>query len=299
METAQPSVIMAKDPDNSGSILLRRMTHKDIPLGMRLKSYAGWNQLEADWEMLLDAGSEGSFVAVHSGIEVGTVTTVTYDRRFSWIGMMLVDPAYRRRGIGTSLLKAAIKSAIEHGAVRLDATSLGKRLYDTLGFRDEYRLVRMQRMAAPLMAPPADDCDHVTQDRLWDIARYDAPIFGAARQMVLGPLFQNAPQYACYVTRDDKLSGYCLGRSGSSFEQIGPIVAADAEMAKTLLLTALRRCAHKDVIVDVPSGQEGWIRYLKALEFAEQRSFIRMCLGELRYPGQPERQYAIAGPEVG
>jgi GNAT superfamily N-acetyltransferase len=290
---------MAEFPDNLGSILLRRMTHKDIPLGMRLKSLVGWNQLEADWEMLLDAGSEGNFVAVHNGIEVGTVTTVTYDRRFSWIGMMLVDPAFRRRGIGRSLLIAAIKSAAKYGAVRLDATPVGKRLYDSLGFRDEYRLVRMERMAAPLVAQPVDDCDHVTHCRLRDIVRYDAPIFGAARQMVLGPLFRNAPQYAYYVTRDDKLSGYCLGRSGSSFEQIGPIVAAHAGIAQALMLSALRRCAQKDVIVDVPIEHEGWMRYLIELGFAEQRPFIRMCLGELRYLGRPERQFAIAGPEVG
>lgn len=275
------------------------MTQNDIPLGMSLKSAAGWNQLETDWEMLLDAGSEGNFVAVYDGIEAGTATTVTYERRFSWVGMVLVDPAFRRRGIGTALLKAAIDSATEYGPVRLDATAEGKRLYDTLGFRDEYRLVRMVRMAAPLVEEPADDCDQITQARLRNIVLYDAPIFGAARQKVLGSLLRNAPQYAYYARRDNEVSGYCLGRSGSSFEQIGPIVAADSGIAQALMLTALKRCAHKDVIVDVLIEQEGWMRFLMGLEFAEQRPFIRMCLGKLDYPGQPERQFAVAGPEVG
>ena len=147
---------MAKHPDKSDSISLRQMTHNDIPLGMRLKSLAGWNQLETDWEMLLDTGSGGNFVAAYDGTEAGTVTTVTYERRFSWIGMVLVDPAFRRRGIGTVLLTAAIDSGTIYGPVRLDATPEGKRLYDTLGFKDEYRLVRMQRLAAPLVHDAVD-----------------------------------------------------------------------------------------------------------------------------------------------
>jgi hypothetical protein len=34
------------------------MTAEDIHYGMKLKSLAGWNQLEADWKMLLDAGGD-------------------------------------------------------------------------------------------------------------------------------------------------------------------------------------------------------------------------------------------------
>ena len=88
-------------------IAVRPMTLADVPLGMRLKDIAGWNQTEADWRMLLDAGV--GFVALVNGVPVGTVTVVTYagrtSTRFSWIGMLLVDPAYRRRGVGTTLLQ--------------------------------------------------------------------------------------------------------------------------------------------------------------------------------------------------
>lgn len=310
-QPANQDIHPRKQPDieehDPGSITLRAMTHRDIPLGMRLKSAAGWNQLEVDWKMLLDVGCEGSYVAATHGIDVGTVTTVTYERRFSWIGMMLVDPAHRRQGIGTALLKAAIDRAEKFGAVRLDATPAGKKLYAAMGFREEYRLARWQRMAAPLMQEPAIQC-HIVNPKKFpdnvrhiarDIVRFDSPIFGAERSMVLNTLLHNVPQYAHVVKQGKQVVGYCLGRSGSNFEQIGPIVAKESEVARALMLSALKSCADMDVIVDVLVKQKSWLTFLSSLGFAEQRPFIRMVRGESRHPGRPEKQFAIAGPEIG
>jgi len=58
-------------------ISLRKMTPDDIPYGMKLKSLAGWNQMEADWEMLLDAGGD-NFVASLNGEDAGIVVSVPY-----------------------------------------------------------------------------------------------------------------------------------------------------------------------------------------------------------------------------
>jgi predicted GNAT family N-acyltransferase len=274
---------------------------------MRLKRAAGWNQLQVDWEMLLDAGCEGNYVATYNGIDVGTITAMTYERHFSWIGMLLVDPAYRRRGIGTALLKAAIDRVEKVGAVRLDATPTGKKLYDTLGFREEYRLARWQRMAAPHLREPNIQCHRVNRqtfpENVSDIAselvRFDSPIFGAERGEILNTLLQNAPQYAHYVQRGEQVIGYCLGRSGSDFEQIGPIVAREPDVAQALMLSALQSCAHKTVIMDVLVRHKDWLTFLRDFGFSEQRPFIRMCRGTLRHSGRPGKQFAIAGPEIG
>jgi len=66
----------------SDNIILREMTLEDIPLGMQLKSLAGWNQLEADWKMLLDAGGD-NFIASLDGHDAGTVISIPYQDRFT------------------------------------------------------------------------------------------------------------------------------------------------------------------------------------------------------------------------
>jgi creatinine amidohydrolase len=93
-----------------GGVALRRMGEGDLPAAMRLCGLAGWNQLEADWRIFLESHPEGCFVAVHQGRVAGTVATVNYANRCAWISMVLVDPDFRRMGIATRLMHAAIES---------------------------------------------------------------------------------------------------------------------------------------------------------------------------------------------
>src|SRR5690348_4685599 len=111
------------------------MTLADIPAGMRLKEQAGWNQLEADWRRLLDWQPDGCFLAELDGAPVGTVTTCRLGA-VAWVAMMLVEAGQRRRGIGRALMVHALDDLDARGVrtVRLDATPLGRPLYETLGF---------------------------------------------------------------------------------------------------------------------------------------------------------------------
>jgi N-acetylglutamate synthase-like GNAT family acetyltransferase len=77
------------------------MTKLDLPAGVRLNQIAGWNQTASDWERFLEVSPEGCFVAELNGQVCGTVTTISFQSRFAWIGMVLVDPQCRGRGMGT------------------------------------------------------------------------------------------------------------------------------------------------------------------------------------------------------
>src|SRR5207244_5594839 len=112
--------------------------------GMRLKDLAGWNQTEADWERFLDACPDGCFVAETAGRVVGTSTTIVYEGRFAWIGMVLVDPEFRRRGIGAALLDRALEhlDSARVPAAKLDATPEGRPAYEPRGFVAELEIER-------------------------------------------------------------------------------------------------------------------------------------------------------------
>lgn len=287
------------------TITLRRMTAADIPFGMRLAAQAGWNQTEADWRMILELSTGGSFIAHCGDQAVGTVTTVTYGGHFSWIGMLLVAPDFRRRGVGSHLLRAAIDYARPLGAVRLDATPAGQRLYERFGFQPEYVIHRLLRRG-DLPAPRSSlSVSRVSRDMLPELTEFDAPHFGAARLAVLDKLLQRAPHYALMVRTGSHLAGFCLGRPGAHYDQLGPIVAdfvadpiADpVETARGLVCQAI--AAARDVILDVPAYQTAWLDLLQGLGFTVQRSFTRMALGPRPLPWEPKAQFAIAGPEIG
>jgi ribosomal protein S18 acetylase RimI-like enzyme len=124
-------------------IACRPMDRDDIDAGLSLCRANGWNQRRRDWELFLQRSPDDCRVVTREGKVVGTVTTLRYQHFFSWIGMLLVDPAFHRQGIGTQLLREALEILQKEETVKLDATPAGREVYLKLNFADEYPLSRM------------------------------------------------------------------------------------------------------------------------------------------------------------
>ncbi len=285
------------------SLRLRRMTVADIPLGMRLKELAGWNQTPEDWTNFLELCPDGCCVAEWEGVPVGTFTTVDYGGLVGWIGMVLVDPDYRRRGIGTFLIESALKVLEARClAVKLDATPAGREVYLPLGFQDELVLERRVRTARSSSAPAKGPKIEVTacrQEHLAQVAALDLEAFGVDRSGILKRWYRGAIDYAFVAREAGKLSGFCLGRRGTRYEQLGPLVAVSAESAEALLARALEACGERSVVIDALPASARWIDTLEGLEFRLERRLTRMVRGPEPPPGKLSWQWAAAGPEVG
>ncbi|MFN0085979.1 MAG: GNAT family N-acetyltransferase [Blastocatellia bacterium] len=276
------------------------MTAEDLPAGIALCRAARWNQLDRDWRQFLALSPRGCRVALRAGRVVGTVTTISYENRFSWVGMVLVDPEERRQGIGTLLLRDAIDLLRDRTAIRLDATPAGREVYLKLGFADEYGLSRMEgRVPEQIAGEDAGAARRMTDEDLGAIYDLDASIFGADRRAMLRWMREGAPEYAWIVRGERGIAGYCFGRRGFSFEHLGPVIAENGQVARQLAAACLRNRIGAAFILDVFRHDSDWLGWLADMEFREQRPFIRMFLGEHRHPGRPERQFAMLGPEFG
>lgn len=279
---------------------IRHMTTNDIPFGMELKNIAGWNQLEADWRRFLKLEPNGCFVALRDGERAGTVTTINYGKKFGWVGMVLVHPTKRRRGIGTALLRRGIEYIKNCGVevVKLDATSLGEKLYDTLGFKKEYKLERREGKGRQLKVK---NVKGMTGNDLEEITRFDKKYFGADRRGTLEKLFAEFSDL-CYLWCDDKntMRGYLMARPGYNAYQIGPWVSETPVVAEELFKAALNKLAGKTIFFDIPLIVNKYAaKLVNKYDFEPQRGFTRMYLGENKYPGKPEGIYAISGVEKG
>ena len=117
-------------------------------------------------------------------------------------------------------------------------------MYDQLGFIDEYGLERWVRPAgAPLPAAPESSAalEPISSRDLAELLTYDAPVFGAIRTFVLADWFR-ALRETAWQARDQqgRLTGYLLGRAGSRYRQLGPLVANDEPTARALLTAGIR-----------------------------------------------------------
>lgn len=278
----------------------RKMERKDVPSGLSLCRSATWNQLSRDWEIFLTLDPEGSRVCIDDDERViGTVTTLRYSNHFSWIGMVLVDPAHQRKGIGLKLLEQALEILKNEDSVKLDATPAGRQVYVKLGFKDEYSLSRMSAPSVNTQHLVASTATALEHDDLDSVKLFDQKVFGADRLPLLRWMMEGAPDLAFKVGKGKQLKGYCFGRPGYRFTQIGPVVATDAEVARELVSAALKRCENIPVVLDVPHHDESWSAWIRMLGFLELRPFVRMYRGKNNWSGVPGNQYAILGPEFG
>jgi GNAT superfamily N-acetyltransferase len=285
--------------------VIRRLAIEDLDAALALSTTAGWNQRLDDWRMLLRLAPAGSFAAIAEGRVVGTAIGIDYGS-FGWIAMMLVDPAYRGRGVGRGLLEAAMGAVPSDHAIRLDATPLGRPLYQRYGFEDEAMLTRHVVSAAR----PRNQSSHVrrlTTADLKTVADQDNEVFGGNRDEVLEWALDGAPQYGHVVQSDAGLAHYCLGRQGRLFDQIGPVVAGDDDIAQALVSAALAAAGGRPVVVDAFDSHSTFTASLCACGFQVQRPLFRMCRPAGRAASSDARigirsrpalvEFAILGPE--
>ena len=288
---------------------VRLLTTDDLDEASGLSAAAGWNQRLADWRMLLQLAPAGSFAAVADARIVGTAIGIDYGT-FGWIAMMLVEPAWRGRGLGARLLEAAIEAVPPGRPIRLDATPLGRPLYQKYGFADETTLTRHVAEPSSTRVDAADALGSTPVRRLTladlpVVAALDHGVFGADRRVLIEWALRGAGQYA-HLVKNTAGTHYALGRTGRLFDQIGPVAAADDDTARALVNASLGAAAGRTVAVDTFDGHErftGWLRSRRG--FVAQRPLFRM-----RRPGRdgggtnadPPASFAeraILGPEFG
>jgi GNAT superfamily N-acetyltransferase len=174
--------------------LIRKMTVDDVPAGLALSRAARWNQTERDWRHFLTAAPDGALVAEQNGAVIGTVATLPYGA-FAWISMVLVDPAARGKGIGTTLLHRGLELVPEGVTPRLDATPAGEELYRKLGFAGEYGLERWFLDSGRARALPEPAARPLEPSDWQAIGEMDLRAFGAPRVGLLQRLAAEAPDH--------------------------------------------------------------------------------------------------------
>ena len=284
------------------SVTVRLMTKSqtDIDFAMKMKNHVKWNQVPADWNRFIDLDPEGCFIAELDGVPVGTGTTTTYGDKVAWIGMIIVDENYRRHGLGRSIMLACIdyckRKHIE--VPKLDATPLGNKLYLTLGFVEEFLMDRREGRGGSFEC--AKSVRKFETNDLADVVKFDAVNFGVPRPHIIERFAGEYPEIG-FVSRDraGRIDGFLLGRKGLNAWQIGPWVADNARSAEDLFKAALNFLGDQPVFFDIVAVNKAILPLVCKYGFKHQRPFVRMYLGQNRYPGLLENIYAISGVEKG
>jgi GNAT superfamily N-acetyltransferase len=259
---------------------------------MRLKDAAGWNQTVTDWRNLLALAPDGCFGIDCDGELRATTTAVCFGQELAWIGMVLTQHEYQRRGLARRLMEHALAYLRNRavGWIKLDATESGVPLYESLGFRAEGRIERWVRLKG---AAPGGNS---SAGRIAPDTNLDREAFGADRSGLLSVL-------AGIESASIAGMGFAMGRPGSRAAYFGPCVARSASSARELAAWFLHQHAHEEIYWDILTVNTGAIEVARDLGFARGRELVRMALAEAKnVPALRNRDplvFATAGFEFG
>lgn len=272
------------------------MMPDDLPAAQDLSRAVGWPHRVEDWQFSLSVG-EG-LVACAGGRIVGTIMWWRYQGRQARVGMVIVDPAIQRAGIGATLMREVLGRIAEPQVV-LNATEAGEGLYRRLGFATVGRILQHQGTAGSVPPPPLGRGRRVRPAGRNDTDRMialDSAALGAERAAVIRGLVEAGE--AVVLADGGETAGFAFCRRFGRGHVIGPVVAPDVEAARTLIAHWIGSRAGQFTRIDV-AGDSGLSDWLDDLGLARVEPALTMVRGEpLPAAGIP-RAFAVVNQALG
>jgi ribosomal protein S18 acetylase RimI-like enzyme len=267
------------------------LTQRDVPGALALSAKVGWNQTADDWRLFIAHGRTIGLFDADEGL-VATAAALPYHNGFGYISMVIVEPAWRRRGLARRLMGECIETLRGIGrAALLDATPAGALVYRGLGFVELATTERWEGEGGVAQAGRA--ADRLMPDDLHKLIEADALAFGSQRRFLLED-FLARPGTVAWTSG----GGYVVMREGYRATQIGPLIAPSVEAVSVLLATAIAEASGR-VFLDLFTSWPDLATLLESSGFKRQRPFIRMALDRATLPGDLRRLAIAAGPEFG
>jgi ribosomal protein S18 acetylase RimI-like enzyme len=267
------------------------LTQRDVPGALALSNKVGWNQTAEDWRVFIAHGRAIGLFDADVGL-IATAAALPYHNGFGYISMVIVDPAWRRRGLARRLMGECIDTLRGMGrAALLDATPAGALVYRGLGFVELATMERWEGEGDAVQAGSA--ADRLAAGDLPKLIEADALAFGSQRRFLLED-FLARPGTTAWTYG----GGYLVMREGHRARQIGPLVAPSVGAARALLATAIAN-ARGRVFLDLFTTWPDLAALLESCGFKRQRPYMRMALDRATLPGKLERLAIAAGPEFG
>ncbi len=240
---------------------------------------------------------DGWLLATVDDRPVGTVGALDYGP-YAYISLLAVHPSIQRRGIGLTLMEHILGWLDARGCpmTLLDATDFGAPLYRRLGFVEDDGTLVLGRDAGAVPPHTAASTWPLQAMDLPALARFDAPIFGAARDAVLASYLADAPERA-FVARDatGQMTGYLFAQARA----LGPWVAHVSADAAALLATALELPFAGGPEVVVPASNALAVSLLERHGFRVTRSLRHMRRGGRGVPSRRTLIYGQASLAIG
>jgi len=279
-------------------ITVRTLRRDEMPLVVELAAREGWNPGLHDAACFHAADPGGFLVAEHRGQAVGCIGAVSYAGRFGFIGLYIVAPDWRGRGVGRRLWAKGM-ARLAGQVVGLDGVPAQQDNYRKSGFKLAWQNIRFAGVArrgartqeAPIAALGVVDFATLCAD--------DRRVFPAPRDAFLRAWIAMPDATGLAWVEQGRLCGWGVIRRCREGHKIGPLVADHPSIASALHAALCDSVPEGDtVFLDVPVPNADAMALAQSLGLRSVFETARMYAGPA--PAcELQRVYGITTFELG
>lgn len=282
---------------------LQPLHTEDIPSLIELSASLGWDYSRPDLHTILTSGIAYGH-KTPTGKLISSAAIFPYGSKLASLGMVMVDPAHRRLGLGQAATQKVMDSLPDTNTpIALVATEQGVPLYEKMGYRT---VSTLHKFIAETYRPrpestkfPNYHLHQLSKSHLDEILHLDRTALGADRTKFLQARLQQANAGVILRRQTDNTAvGYALSIPGTVVTILGPVVAPDTDLAFALI-DHLARQTNGALRIDIPSEQTALIEKLPLYGFTLQATPPVMLFNATHLPQRNATLYGIAAQAFG
>lgn len=262
---------------------IRQMTRDELDMLVEWAAREGWNPGLDDADVFWATDPEGFVAAEIDGELIGGGSIVAYEKKYGFMGFFIMRPEYRGRGLGDHLWHERKRRLLARldadAAIGLDGVFNMQHYYARGGFRFVGRDLRFEGLGMDLPQPK-----HVIEASVLPFERidaYDRRHFPAPRSRFLQDWIHRPGGHALAVVDGGEIRGYAVMRPCRTGYKIGPLFAANAGLAESLLVAIASRVPGEPIFLDVPEINGDALALVARYRMSEVFGCARMVLGPI------------------
>ncbi|NCO12337.1 MAG: GNAT family N-acetyltransferase [Candidatus Pacebacteria bacterium CG_4_10_14_3_um_filter_34_15] len=257
----------------------------------------GWNPGVYDAKAFHMVDSSGFFVGYLGDKVISSLSAVSYDKTFGFLGFYIVKPEYRGKEYGIKIWNEALKHLPTQN-IGLDGVVGQQDNYKKSGFKLAYKNIRYQGKGIDKILPIKQlvSLSKVSFDQL---QKYDDQIFPTSRPLFLKEWIKQPDSLSLGYVESGELIGYGMVRKCKDGFKVGPLFANNANIAHSLF-QAFRSFVGKEetIFLDVPEPNKMAMEMAKIYKMKPVFETARMYTKE--FPKTPiHKVFGVTTFELG